>query len=685
MLKNKKLNIAVLLGLLYFIISLFTLPDYGINWDTINHLPRGQAYLNYFLTGKKDYSNLPMFQTYWQDPETLLIKSDKPKSEIVRRSLYQNNGFTFQDLMGWDGRGHPPLSDIISSLFNKILFGKLGLINDIDSYRVYGILLASFLIGLVFYWTSIYFGSLAGFVSALSLATYPLFWAESHFNTEKDIPEAVYWSFFLFVFSNGIIKKNSKTILLSGIFFGLALGTKFNILFSFAVLIPWVLVYWFSCKPKIKEYKKTIAFSFFAVLLGFLIFIATWPFLWQDLVWGLGQVLGFYKAIGVTGGSGSISNLMTPNFYPIRWIFLTTPVVTLFLCLMSLLALPKIIKGDKTKIGLLFLLWLLVPILRVSSKETVIYGGVRQIMEFIPAMAILSGIGFKFLYDKFQNKFKYAPSLAYIMTVVIFLPIIFKLIQIHPNENAFFNFLVGGLKGAKKLNIASWGNTFGAAYRKGIVWINKNAEPNSKLTFAFELMPNVPNNWVRKDILFHNTRRSGFIRDGEYAITLTYQGTAERSYYDRYLELTQKPVFQELVDGVAVLKIWKNTKENSADNYRELSSVDNVVAVYKKGNMELLLNKSFKLVYLDVVFSNNECSKLVSGIVSLSSDGKNWNNYPDPLPTGQISIFGEQPSESRLVYSFLGEEAQKIRIEFKPSDACLKNVDDVKIYILKES
>lgn len=684
MLNKKIFNVAVLLCFLYFILSLLTLPHYGINWDTINHLPRGQAYLNYFLTGKKDYSNLPMFETYWQDPTSLLIKSDKPKSEIIRRSLYQNNGFTFQDLMGWDGRGHPPLSDIISSLFNRILFGKLGIINDVDSYRVYGILLASFLIGLVFYWTSTYFGSLAGFVSALSLATYPLFWSESHFNTEKDVPEAVYWGFFLFIFSNGVIKKSSKIILLSGIFFGLALGTKFNILFSFAVLIPWVLVYWFSCKPKIKEYKKTILFSLFAILLGSLIFIASWPFLWQDLISGLQQVLGFYKEIGVTGGSGSIANLMTLNFYPIKWITLTTPVVTLVLCLMSFLALPKIIKGDKTKIGLLFLLWLLVPILRVSSKGTVIYGGVRQIMEFVPAMAILSGIGFQSLYNKFQNKFKYTPSLAYIIAVIIFLPIIFKLIQIHPNENAFFNLLVGGLKGAKEANIASWGNTFGAAYRKGIIWINKNAEPNSKLTFAFELMPNVPNNWVRKDILFHNTRRSGFIRDGEYAITLTYQGTAERSYYDRYLELTQKPVFQELVDGVAVLKIWKNTKENSVDNYKELLLMDNVTAVYEKGSIELLLNKSLKVAYLDIDFSNNRCSKLISGIVSLSPDGKNWNTYPDPLPTGQISIFGEQPSENRLVYSFLGEEAQKIKIDYQPVDSCLKNVDSVKIYSLKE-
>lgn len=679
-----KLKIAFFLGLLFFLISLLTLPHYGINWDTINHLPRGQAYLNYFLTGRKDFNNLPRFEAYWQDPSALGIRSDKPKSEIVRRSLYENDGFTFRDLMGWDGRGHPPLSDILSSLFNKVLFVKLGIVNDIDSYRIYGVLLASILVGLVFYWTSIYFGSLAGFVSALSLATYPLFWSEAHFNTEKDIPEAVYWSFFLFVFSSGIIKKSSKIILLSGIFFGLALGTKFNILFSFAVLIPWVLVYWFSCKPKFKENKKIIAFSFFAILLGFSIFIATWPFLWQDLVWGLGQVFGFYKSIGFTGGSGSISNLMTPNFYPIKWITLTTPAVTLFLCLISLFALPKVIKRDKTKIGLLFLLWFLIPILRVSSKETVIYGGVRQIMEYIPAMAILSGVGFKFIYEKFEKKIKPIPNLGYIIAAVLFLPILFKIIQIHPNESAFFNFLAGGLKGAREVNIASWANTFGAAYRKGIIWINKNTEPNSKLTFAFELMPNIPNIWVRKDILFHNTRRSGFIRDGEYAITLTYQGTAERSYYDRYLEQTQIPVYQETVDGVPVLKIWKNTKENSVARFKELVGVQDAFLLSKTGSLEIILSKFANLAYLDLTFSNLDCSKLVSGRVSYSKDDVNWVLSSDILPTGQISIYGEQPSDKRLVYSFLGEKAKRIKIEYFPNNACLKNIIDYKVYRLEE-
>ncbi|MBI3397442.1 hypothetical protein HY045_03120, partial [Candidatus Woesebacteria bacterium] len=67
---NNKI-IAGILALIFFLVGLFTLPHYGINWDTINHLPRGQVYLHYFLTGKRDFSDLTPYKSYWQNPRDL--------------------------------------------------------------------------------------------------------------------------------------------------------------------------------------------------------------------------------------------------------------------------------------------------------------------------------------------------------------------------------------------------------------------------------------------------------------------------------------------------------------------------------------------------------------------------------------------------------------------------------------
>lgn len=63
--KNNKIT-AFLITIIFFIVGLITLPHYGINWDTINHAPRGQVYLHYFLTGNKDFSDLPPFFLEWQ-------------------------------------------------------------------------------------------------------------------------------------------------------------------------------------------------------------------------------------------------------------------------------------------------------------------------------------------------------------------------------------------------------------------------------------------------------------------------------------------------------------------------------------------------------------------------------------------------------------------------------------------
>ena len=146
---------SLLLSAIFFVLGEFTLPHYGITWDTINHLPRGQAYLHYFLTGKRDYTDLLKFRLYRQKPESLPIDTDIPRADVPRRSFYQTDAITFDWALEKDGKGgHPPLSDILASVFNLVFFQKLGLINDIDSYRVYGVFLASALVGLVFWWGS---------------------------------------------------------------------------------------------------------------------------------------------------------------------------------------------------------------------------------------------------------------------------------------------------------------------------------------------------------------------------------------------------------------------------------------------------------------------------------------------------------------------------------------------------
>ena len=688
--KNKLL--AIILGIVFFIIGLITLPHYGINWDTINHLPRGQSYLHYFLTGKKDFSDMDSYVSYWQDPDNLGISSNLERETVSKRSFYQSDATTFNYFMEKDGDGHPPLSDIISSFFNYLLFNKLKVVNDIDSYRVYGLFLSAFLIGLIYYWSSSVYGPLAGTVSVLSLSLYPLFWSESHFNTEKDIPETVFWSFMFFFIWKGVKDKRWKYILLSGVFFGLALGTKLNILFSIFSLFPWLLyVLW----KEYRDLKKNNFFKFIkdkvwilkssllAFLIGLIIFISSWPYLWPDIVARIGKVIGFYKGIGLLSNGPMVVNLLA-----VKWILYTTPIIILVFFIFSLIGIFFHLKGEKKDLSLLFLFWFLVPVVRAVWPGTSIYGGVRQLMEYIPAMALLSGIGASYVYDLFfkfmKNKRIKKQKMIYLI-LVFFVPLLIKLIKIHPNENVYFNSLIGGLSGAKEKNLPYWGFSFGSPYRQAVSWINKNAEDGSNIVFTYDLIPNVPKIWLREDLNLHNSSRSGYLGLGEYAMGLIYQGTQDRSYYDSYLEKFVDPVYEVKVDEVPILKVWKNDKEHLKEEKNELV-LKNVGVKKETWGLKFDLKKEMPVWRLEISYREDGlCKPLEFGYVQLSSDDQSWERLPGVLPNDwRISSLGEQPKNGYFIEPFLGQKVRYIGLVISPEDNCLFNVKNFKISVLEE-
>lgn len=673
-----------MLGLLFFILGLFTLPHYGINWDTINHLPRGQAYFHYFLTGNKDYGNLPEWNIYWQDPDSFFIDTTAPKDEVRKRSFYQSVGMPFYWMIenegGADKGGHPPLSDIFAAAFNYVFFQQLGLVNDIDAYRIYGVLLAAILVGIVYYWISKRYGVFAGVIAAFSLALYPLFWSESHFNNEKDIPETVFISLMIFFFWQGVVQEKWRKILLSGLFFGLAVGTKFNVLFVPFIILPWLVIFWWG---RWFLGKRALLFSMVAgLILGVSIFVASWPYLWSNPVDKTMKVVGFYKGIGLTKRieKDYIGPFKT-NTYPIQWIAYTTPPAVLFLALVGILSLPFRLRQEKDKLSLLLLLWLIVPILRVTAPGMTIYGGIRQIMEYIPPLAMLSGLGAATL-------FRLRPQKLYKIAVVVLVGVSFllfavRLASIHPNENVYFNFLIGGLKGAQERNIPSWGNSFGAAYRQGISWINKNAEPNSKVVLAHGLMPNIPKIWLRTDLSFTNAHRSGYLRQGEYALALVYEGSEERSYYDAYLNKFIKPSFEAKVDDVAVVRVWKNDKEHLASPLNEIIFESAKIEKIDAG-LRFDLGETKQLSRLEIEYEEDSCQALREGSVRTSINGKDWAEIPETLPQAwRVAVLGQQPKEGKFIEPFAGQEARYVDLRLSPVDTCLKKVINYRMFVFE--
>lgn len=550
------IGIALIVFLIYLTIHVVLLSQYGLNWDEPIHYMRGQIFLRFFLTGKKDYQDLPKLRIHFpkNDFTPMPPSVDYEDDSQFRRSIYQYDQepykLTYTYFVTDDNEaGHPPLSDIIAALFNMVFYQKFGWLGDIESYHLFIVFVSSLLVASVFLFTATLYGIFSGVVAALVLTLYPLFFAEQHFNI-KDPVETVFYSLTLMSFFWAVTRKNQKFLIASSLFFGLALSTKFNILFALLTMLPWTLVYnW----RKVRSLR--IGFLLYPCIAASMLF-ATWPYLWDDPIGKLGRVIGFYRTIGATQYQVTTLTIFGINTYALQWILFSTPLVALALFCIGLYYTFVHARHEKHKSTFFILLWLLVPVLRVSMPGAGIYGGLRQIMEFIPALAILSGIGAMYLARK--------RWFLQLVVILSFIPIALKIISIHPNQNVYMNPLTGGLKGAKERDFPDWGVTLGSVYQQGMDWLNENAEPNANISLVRGLLSNIPRIKIRQDLNFGHAYWSGEKKEGEYLLELIdYYWIRDIPLEKRtYLE-TLVPVYEVNVDSVSILTIWKNDKEHS--------------------------------------------------------------------------------------------------------------------------
>lgn len=565
--KKKLIIIGLIISVLFLSISLFTLSDYGINWDEPNHYIRGQAYLRFFLTGRDNYNDLPKIKSHYpkvlgRDLPSGIIFGD----ESFRRSIYQfdasrNGSQTYPWYLKNDS-GHPPLNGILASLSNYVFYQKLGWLGDIEAYHLFIVSVTSLAIFSVFLFMSSFYGIFAGLVAVLSIALYPLLFSESHFNI-KDPVEMAFYTFSIVTFYFGITKKSWKWMVVCGITAGLALGTKLNVVFAIFTVIPWLIVYKWKDVSHFKwPFSRSITLGLlFIPIIAITILFATWPYLWQSPLNNFLSFLSYYKNLGTTFyQSDSQIVFLGFNTYAIQWVIYITPLVILFLSLFGIIYVFKKGLREKKKTSLLILFWFLIPILRVTILNAGIYGGVRQIMEYIPAMAMLSGIGAHYIVENLRKFFpNMRPLIFQAICILAFFPIVFKIASIHPNENVYFNPLIGGLRGASIQNFPDWGTTLGSVYKGGIDWINQHAEKSSRLALINGLLLNIPRTSIRSDIYFSESHYSWNKKQGEYLMeVIDYRWNSVTPQEKRkYLE-TLVTVYEEKVDDVAILKIWKN-------------------------------------------------------------------------------------------------------------------------------
>lgn len=620
----------------FFLLLTFTLYSYGMDADSPFHFLRGQAYLDYILTGNRSIlqPNIPspvlfvpdqristFHMNAWEESSAALRKvGDLPtgtlqqlfreyESRHGRQTFYKHRAWSLSYYNGGLG-GHPPVTDILLAATNKIFYEKLGLLADIEAYHFYVIITAILALLCVYFFTKKIFGQLAGILATVTLAFYPIFFAEAHFNI-KDIPLLSYFTATLVSFYFWVATRKSRYFVSFAVFLFLGLGTKLNILFLPFIILPWL---WSIRKTDVfKSWFNRRLFIYFIVFLiiNSALITLLWPLFWDNPGQKLYGLFVFYKEVG------SVDLRIQPtlpftlpfgiNILSIVLLITTTPLFTLLFLITGLISTFRLTEKER----ILILLWFFVPLLRVIALSADIFGSTRQYIEFLPALSILAGIGGTKIINLTGKYAKTKHQLVLFSVSAIYLTSLLWInFSLHPNQNVYFNFLSGGMKGAWKKDIYDWKTSLTNPYRQAVNWLNKYAEKKARLAFLDGTMTAISPLWLRDDISF-GSFFSGLDRQGEFIISLTYPKPPATFGY-LYLERFLKPVHEIKAGEISLAKIWKNDNPYVRREYSQVVSLeekfDQIRGTDKQGDYwEVDLGREYKLVSLTMQSPADNC------------------------------------------------------------------------------
>ena len=357
----KKFFPWILAGI-FFVVGVATLKDYGMNWDEPARLLRGQAFLQFFLTGRgtanlpdrtppnliRPYEFVTRYNFSASERQTMatLPPMPRPQAEFAaivtkfgrRFSFYQHDAWSAY-FMKYDPfeTGHLPLPELLGSMTNRVLYQAWGIAGDIESYHIPYVLLAGAGVFVVSAFAIDATGSwFAGLVAGLSLALFPVFFAEAHFNMKDPAVAALFagcvWMFWRWV------RENKLTYFFGFVvFFALSLGVKWNAVFLPFIFGPWLLSIRKTAEFR-RWYRPKKLLLLFCVAAGacVIFMLGIWPVSWGRPLVALWDLVQYYWGIG-TGSSGvQPAGFIFPpvvgvNFYPFLLFLAQTPEVLLFL------------------------------------------------------------------------------------------------------------------------------------------------------------------------------------------------------------------------------------------------------------------------------------------------------------------------------------------------------------------
>lgn len=340
---------------------------------------------------------------------------------------------------------YPVLPGLLMSLTNALFHEGLGWVDDLDGHHLGLILWHGVGLFAFGFYACRLLGLRAGACAALAYALYPSIVGFA-FNNPKDLPATDFYGATLLAAAAGLSQRRPRDLWAAGVLCGLSLASKLNGVFALTTLAVWLLGTGRLSRTARSELRADRLWTPLCALpvVAFGVFWLTWPWLWfgtpLDWVSRLLEYARFYLVF-------SHSARPTFTLFAFKAVFAMTPPLVLALAALGLGYLFTR-RCALRPLRRLFLLWLMLPLLRITLPFSEFYDANRHFIEYIGALCALAGIGAGAvleLLDRLPRARALQATAVAAMTYVLWLP----LRDYRPYEGAYFNGFVGGLGGAQ--------------------------------------------------------------------------------------------------------------------------------------------------------------------------------------------------------------------------------------------
>lgn len=344
---------------------------------------------------------------------------------------------------GWDDPYHyPGFPGFWSSLWARVLTDRWHWMPDIQARHLS--LLALHVLGLFLFarYACRLFGATAGLAATVALTLYPS--AIGSVINPKDWPSGLFYGVGVLAMGVGLIEGRARQVIAAGLLFGVSLAAKLNGAFGLITVALWSPLVWLLLYRRRRPVTVPLVAAYlYLPVISLVLSIVLWPYLWAGGLPALFQRFAEYLTFMTAYGIGWRP---TWSAYALRCLLGYSPPLLLGLATVGLLVGWR---GGRQALArwTLLVVWLGFIVLRIAAPHSNFYDGNRHFLEYVPALAMLAGLGAATIGGALVRRFGRLAAAAFALVALADVGI--PVVEYYPYETAYFSPLIGGLGGAQ--------------------------------------------------------------------------------------------------------------------------------------------------------------------------------------------------------------------------------------------